>query len=56
MLNPEQDIDIFSNLSCYGGNESELFNVGSASAVGVGILPNIVSIPKTTGDSNSTND
>lgn len=56
MLNPEQDINIFSNLSCYGGNESELFDVGSASAVGVGILPNIVSIPKTTGDNNSSND
>ncbi|KAI7473649.1 hypothetical protein KC357_g5440 [Hortaea werneckii] len=56
MLNPEHDINIFSNLSCYGGNESELFNVGSASAVGVGILPDIVSVPKTTGDNNSSND
>lgn len=56
VLNPEQDVNIFSNLSCYGGNESELFDVGSARAVGVGILPNIVSIPKTTGGNNSSND
>lgn len=55
-LNPEQYINIFSNLSCYAGNESEVFDVGNAGAVGVGILPNIVSIPKTAGDNISSND
>ncbi|KAI7222318.1 hypothetical protein KC343_g7399, partial [Hortaea werneckii] len=56
MLNPELDINVFSNLSCYAGNESEIFDVGNAGAVGVGILPNIVSVPKTTGGNVSSND